>query len=74
MSTDDLRNFYTTINHFFQYGIEQSDVVQFDTQLGKVETISEASESVKVTGRGGTNFQPFTDFVAANRQYDGAII
>ncbi|MGM9822894.1 MAG: VWA-like domain-containing protein [Muribaculaceae bacterium] len=74
ISTDDLRNFYTTINHFFQYGIEQIDVVQFDTQLGKVETISEASESVKVTGRGGTNFQPFIDFVAANRQYDGAII
>ena len=71
---EDLQNFYTTINRFFQYGIQQIDVVQFDTQLGEVTTITKAAEDIKITGRGGTDFQPFIDFVARNPQYDGAII
>lgn len=71
---EDLQNFYTTINRFFQYGIQQIDVVQFDTKLGDVETITKASENIKVTGRGGTDFQPFIDFVAKHTEYDGAII
>ena len=74
ISTEDLQNFYTTINHFFQYGIQQIDVVQFDTELGEVQTLVKASEKIKITGRGGTCFQPFIDFVAKNPGYDGAII
>ena len=71
---EDLQNFYTTINRFFQYGIQQIDVVQFDTQLGEVTTITKAAENIKITGRGGTDFQPFIDFVAKHPEYDGAII
>ena len=74
ISQEDLQNFYSTINRFFQYGISQIDVVQFDTSLGKVETLTEAAENITITGRGGTDFQPFIDFVAANPQYDGALI
>ena len=74
ISKDDLMNFYTTINRFFQYGIQQIDVVQFDTQLGEVQTLLKASENIKVTGRGGTCFQPFIDFVAKHPEYDGALI
>lgn len=74
INKDDLQNFYTTINRFFQYGIQQIDVVQFDTKLGEVKTITEAAENITVTGRGGTDFQPFIDFVAKNPQYDGALI
>ena len=74
ISTDDLRNFYSTINRFFQYGIQQIDVVQFDTELGEVQTLLKASENIKVTGRGGTCFQPFIDFVAKHPEYDGALI
>lgn len=70
----DLCNFYSTINRFFQYGIKQIDVVQFDTELGQVQTLLKASESIKVTGRGGTCFQPFVDFVAKHPEYDGALI
>ncbi len=33
-----------------------------------------ASENIKVTGRGGTCFQPFIDFVATHPEYDGALI
>lgn len=74
ITTEDLENFYSTINRFFQYGIKHIDVVQFDTQLGEVQTISKASTNVKVEGRGGTDFQPFIDFVAKHPEYDGAII
>jgi predicted metal-dependent peptidase len=70
----DLRNFYSTINRFFKYGIKQIDVVQFDVKLGEVQTLVKASENVKVTGRGGTLFQPFIDFVAKHPEYDGALI
>ena len=74
ISKEDLRNFYSTINRFFQYGIKQIDVVQFDTRLGEVQTLLKASENIKVTGRGGTSFQPFIDFVAKHPEYDGALI
>ena len=43
ISNDDLRNFYSTINRFFQYGIKQIDVVQFDVKLGEVQTLLKAS-------------------------------
>ena len=74
VTKDDLCHFYSTINRFFQYGIQQIDVIQFDTALGEVTTLTKAAENVKVTGRGGTNFQPFINFVAAHPEYDGAII
>ena len=74
ISKEDLQNFYSTINRFFQYGIQQIDVVQFDTCLGEVQTILKAAENIKITGRGGTNFQPFIDFVAKHPEYDGALI
>ena len=74
ISSKDLKNFYSTINRFFKYGIKQIDVVQFDTQLGEVQTLLKASTNIKVTGRGGTCFQPFIDFVAKHPEYDGALI
>ena len=74
ISKEDLRNFYSTINRFFKYGIKQIDVVQFDVKLGEVQTLLKASENIKVTGRGGTCFQPFIDFVAKHPEYDGALI
>ena len=74
ISKKDLQNFYSTINRFFRYGIKQIDVVQFDTELGEVQTLLKASENIKVKGRGGTCFQPFIDFVAKHPEYDGALI
>ena len=74
ITKEDLKNFYSTINRFFQYGIQQIDVVQFDTELGEVQTLLKASENIKVTGRGGTCFQPFINFVAKHPEYDGALI
>ena len=72
ITKNDLKNFYSTINRFFKYGIKQIDVVQFDVNLGEVQTLLKASENIKVKGRGGTCFQPFIDFVAKHPEYDGA--
>ncbi len=74
ISKNDLKNFYSTINRFFKYGIKEIDVVQFDTKVGEVKTLLKASEHIKIVGRGGTNFQPFIDFVANHPEYDGALI
>lgn len=74
ISDNDLQNFYSTINNFFKYGISQIDVVQFDTVLGEVNTIEKASTKVKVKGRGGTDFQPFINYVSKHPEYDGALI
>lgn len=74
INSEALQDFYSTINRFFQYGIQQIDVVQFDTELGEVESITKARPEVTVTGRGGTDFQPFIDYLASNPHYDGALI
>lgn len=74
ISKRDLQHFYSTINRFFQYGIQQIDVVQFDTELREVETLTRAMQNIHVRGRGGTCFQPFIDYVGMHPEYDGAII
>lgn len=74
ISQDDLANFYTTINHFFSYGVSEIDVLQFDTQLYPLQSLSKAVERVEVQGRGGTAFQPFIDYVCQHPEYDGALI
>lgn len=73
VSSNSLMHFYSIINRIFKYGIEKVDVVQFDTQLGKVEEMKKASKEIQVLGRGGTSFQPIVDY-AGNHGYDGLII
>lgn len=68
-----LADFYTIINHFFHYGVEHIDVIQFDCELGEIESIQKASQHINIQGRGGTNFQIIVDFVAEHN-YDGVII
>ena len=73
VSSNSLMHFYSIINRIFKYGIEKVDVVQFDTQLGKVEEMEKASKEIQVLGRGGTSFQPVVDY-AGDHGYDGLII
>lgn len=68
-----LSYFYGLINRFFQYGIEQMDVVQFDNILGEVQPFKQHQTYVEVIGRGGTDFQPIIDY-AASQKYDGLCI
>lgn len=76
ISSTALCKFYGIVNHFFQYGIEHMDVIQFDAAVqGEPVSLRKARKEIKACGRGGTNFQPVIDF-AAQRQnrYDGLLI
>lgn len=62
------------INRFFKYGVENIDVIQFDAGLqGEVQPMKKAQKSIKISGRGGTDFQEAIDFFLAGR-YDGLIM
>ncbi|MBR5984212.1 MAG: hypothetical protein IK025_10915 [Bacteroidales bacterium] len=74
VTSKTLQAFYSVIARFFKYGIVTIDTIQFDTTLKGLESFKKASKEVKVTGRGGTNFQPIFDYIREHRQYDGLII
>jgi len=75
MSLEDIRKGYSVVNHFFKYGIETIDVVQFDIEIkGKILEMKKARNSFEIVGRGGTDFQCVVDFVSAKKYYDGVII
>jgi predicted metal-dependent peptidase len=76
ISDGEVNLFYSTINRFFKYGIEEIDIQQFDAELqGKPVLMKKARASILVHGRGGTDFQPIIDYFAANRNnYDGLIV
>ena len=62
------------INRFFKYGVESVDVIQFDAGLqGGVQPMKKAQKSIKISGRGGTDFQEAIDYFLDNR-YDGLIM
>lgn len=71
---DDISRFYSVINRFFRYGIEQVDTVQFDVAMGEIVPLKKAVTKVTVHGRGGTSFQMLFDYVSQHPQYDGLVI
>jgi len=75
MSSEDLQRGFSTINRFFKYGIEQIDVIQFDTEIkGQPLILKKARHQVQITGRGGTDFTPVIDYIDRHSDYDGLII
>ncbi len=75
VSTDSIINFFSVINRFFKYGIEKIDVIQFDSELKSEipDSMKKARTNIKITGRGGTSFQPAADFYCMHKEYDGLI-
>jgi len=66
--------FFSVINRLFKYGVEKLDVLQFDAEIqGGPEPLKKAHKTVKVMGRGGTDFQPVADYYCAHPEYDGLI-
>ena len=76
ISNKDIQVFYSVINRFFKYGIKSIEVLQFDCNVKKpVLTMKKAQQTIKVHGRGGTDFQPAIDyFEKTKKRYDGLII
>ena len=69
-----LANFYSVVNKFFRYGIDQIDVTQFDCRMTDVVSLRKAERRVNVLGRGGTSFQPVFDYMAEHPEYDGLVV
>ena len=69
-----LADFYSVINRFFRYGVENIDVMQFDCAAGEVTSLKKASRKVEIHGRGGTDFQCVINYANTARCYDGLII
>ena len=62
------------INRFFKYGVENVDVIMFDCGLvGEPMSMKKASKTLKIGGRGGTEFQAPIDYFAKG-QYDGLVM
>lgn len=75
MGTEELRHGFSVINRFFNYGVPAIDVIQFDAAITtEVMTFRRAQQTIQLTGRGGTNFDPVLAYLDAHRNYDGLII
>lgn len=75
ISDKELSKFFSIINRFFKYGIKDIDVIQFDFNItAPIMNLKKSKKSIKVTGRGGTSFQPPIDYYTAHKEYDGLII
>ena len=78
VGSEELGRYFRIITTFFKYGIQEIDVLMFDTVVhGDPLPLSDAKKSqqeFKVEGRGGTNFQAPIDYMVAHPQYDGLII
>ena len=78
VGSEELGRYFRIITTFFKYGIQEIDVLMFDTDVqGEPVTLKEAQknkQSFEVKGRGGTNFQAPIDYVANHPDYDGLII
>ncbi|AEF86416.1 conserved hypothetical protein [Treponema primitia ZAS-2] len=76
ISDEDINLFYSVITRFFHYGIQSLDVLQFDADIKGIPVImKKARKTIKITGRGGTCFQPVIDYFSSKiKDYDGLII
>lgn len=74
VSDKSLSYFFSVVNRLFKYGVQKLDVVQFDSEIkGEPEPFSKARKTIKVMGRGGTDFQPAADYYCNHPEYDGLI-
>lgn len=78
VGSEDLGRYLNVITSFFKYGIQQIDVLMFDAKVqGKPLALTDAKKNIKelkVSGRGGTDFQAPVDYAVEHPEYDGLII
>lgn len=72
---EDIKKFLAVINRFFKQGIESIDVIEFDSKIttDKPLQLKQATGAIRISGRGGTNFQPAIDFYYEHEEYDGLV-
>ena len=74
IGSDDLIHFFSIINRFFTYGVEAIQVLAFDTEIKQEFELKKATRNIKITGRGGTDFQCAIDYYEQHPEYQGLII
>ena len=75
VSSSCLSLFLGTVNKFFRYGVESVDLIMFDSQVrGEPVPLKRARPSLRMSGRGGTDYQPVFDFMRDGKSYDGLIV
>ena len=74
IQSEDLQNFFSIINRFFSYGVESIKVLAFDTEIKQEFELKKARHSIKVIGRGGTDFQSVIDYYESHDEYQGLIM
>lgn len=78
VGSEDLGRYLNVTTSFFKYGIQQIDVLMFDAKVqGKPLALTDAKKNIKelkVSGRGGTDFQAPVDYAVEHPEYDGLII
>lgn len=74
IETEDLQNFFSIINRFFSYGVEAINVIAFDTEIKQEFELKKAAKNIKITGRGGTDFQSAIDYYEAHPEFQGMVI
>ncbi len=75
MSNRDMATGFSVVNRLFKYGIEQVDVIQFDTEIkGECMSMKKAKSRISILGRGGTDFQAVINYIDENQQYDGVVV
>jgi predicted metal-dependent peptidase len=77
ITSEMLRHFFSAIIRFFRYGVEEANVIQFDTEVKEGILSLKAACKLKtfnVYGRGGTNFQPIFDYLQQHNDYDGLVV
>ena len=74
IGSDDLVHFFSIINRFFTYGVEAINVIAFDTEIKQEFELKKAAKNIRITGRGGTDFQCAVDYYEAHPEFQGMII
>ena len=78
VGSEELGRYLNVITSFFKYGVQQIDIIMFDTKVcGKALELTDAKKNLKelnVKGRGGTDFQAPVDYAVEHPEYDGLII
>ena len=74
IGSDDLVHFFSIINRFFTYGVEAINVIAFDTEIKQEFELKKAAKNIRITGRGGTDFQCAVDYYENHPEFQGMII
>ena len=74
ISNEDLQHFFSIINRFFSYGVEAINVIAFDTEIKQEFELKKASKNIRITGRGGTDFQCAVNYYENHPEFQGMII